>query len=501
MDAAEIDAGRPVRLRDLHPLPVDRFRRAVLDGVASGGRVLALFGLPGAGRASLCALLGRDRDGRLAVAVTEPLGDSYPALTPECPQVHLFEREIAERWGLVPEGHPWLKPVRRPPAAGAPAPSPGSPPPAPAAFEFFKVQGGEVHEVGVGPVHAGIIEPGHFHFQCHGERVLFLEIALGYQHRGVERALAGGPDARTIHLVETLAGDTTVGHALAYAQLAEALGGVEAPPRGVVLRAIALELERVANHVGDLGALAGDIGYLPAAAFCGRLRGDLLNLTARLCGSRLGRGLVRPGGVAWDLDDGEAALLRAAARRALDQVSEAAGLLWSAATVRARFEDTGTIDSGTCETLGLVGPAARACGLERDVRGSFPSAIWREHPIAIATAATGDVKARAWVRWLEIRRSIDWLCARLDALPAGSVRAAAPRPAPGSLAVALVEGWRGEICHVAVTDESGSFRVYKIVDPSFHNWAGVAEAMRGQQISDFPLCNKSFNLSYCGHDL
>jgi Ni,Fe-hydrogenase III large subunit len=480
---------------------VDRFRRTVFDGVASGGRVLALFGLPGNGGPSLCAVLGRDRDGRLALAVTEPLGESYPSLTPDCPQVHLFEREIAERWGLIPEGHPWLKPVRRLPVAGCLPLSPGASPPAPIAIDFFKVQGEEVHEVAVGPVHAGIIEPGHFRFQCHGERVLFLEIALGYQHRGVERALAGGPDARTIHLIETLAGDTSVGHALAYAQVIEALAGVEAPSRGATLRGVALELERVANHVGDLGALASDIGYLPVAAFCGRLRGDVLNLTARICGSRLGRGLVRPGGVAWDPGDKEAGLLRAAARLALDQVSEAAGLLWGAATVRARFEETGTVDLETCEALGLVGPAARACGVERDVRGSPLSGIWREHPIAIATATTGDVNARAWVRWLEIQRSVDWLCARLDALPAGPVRAVSAGLAPGSLAVSLVEGWRGEICHVAVTDDSGSFEVYKIVDPSFHNWSGLAAAMRGQQISDFPLCNKSFNLSYCGHDL
>ncbi len=501
MDAAEITAGDPVRIRDQRPLPIERFRRAVLDGVASGGRVLALFGLPGASGTGLCAILGRDRDGRLAVAVSEPPRESYRALTPDCPQVHLFEREIAERWGLIPEGHPWLKPVRHPRAAGGRPPSAGSSSHVPGEIEFFKVQGDEVHEVAVGPVHAGIIEPGHFRFQCHGERVLFLEIALGYQHRGVERALAGGPEARTIHLIETLAGDTSVGHALAYAQAIEGLAGVAAPARGAALRGVALELERVANHVGDLGALAGDIGYLPVAAFCGRLRGDVLNLTARLCGSRLGRGLVRPGGVAWDLQDADAALLRAAARLALDQVSEAAGLLWGAATVRARLEDTGIVDRDTCEALGLVGPAARACGVERDARVSFPSGIWRDHPIPIATAATGDVNARARVRWLEIQRSIDWLCQRLDALPAGPVRARPAGLAPGSMVVSLVEGWRGEICHVAVTDDAGSFQAYKVVDPSFHNWSGLAAAMRGQQISDFPLCNKSFNLSYCGHDL
>jgi Ni,Fe-hydrogenase III large subunit len=369
--------------------------------------------------------------------------------------------------------------------------------------------GDEVHEVAVGPVHAGVIEPGHFRFQCHGERVLFLEIALGYQHRGVERALLGGPDARTIHLMETLAGDTSIGHALAGCEAVESLAGIVPPPRARALRGIALELERVANHVGDLGALAGDIGYLPVAAFCGRLRGDFLNLTLRLAGSRLGRGLVRPGGTALDLPDEEALAIGAAAAEAFDQVSDAAALLWGTGSVRARFEETGVVSRETCQALGLVGPSARACGVARDVRVSFPSAVWREHPIEPATDVSGDVRARARVRWMEIERSVAWLRARLASLPSGPVRAAMatsgvaafPPLPPASVAVSLVEGWRGEICHVAITSDTGRFGVYKVIDPSFHNWSGLSAAMRDQPISDFPLCNKSFNLSYCGHDL
>ena len=163
--------------------------------------------------------------------------------------------------------------------------------------------GEEVHEVAVGPVHAGVIEPGHFRFQCHGETVFHLEISLGYQHRGVERALVGGPNPRTIHYIETLAGDTSIAHAIAYCRAVESLSDTRVPPRAQVIRGIALELERVANHIGDLGALAGDVGFLPTMSYCGRIRGDVLNMTAMLCGNRFGRGLVRPGGVAFDLDD------------------------------------------------------------------------------------------------------------------------------------------------------------------------------------------------------
>jgi Ni,Fe-hydrogenase III large subunit len=492
MSTLGIAPGKSIRLRDLPRQPVDLLRRTILDAVASGHRIIALMGVPDVGGTGLLAVLGSDRDGRLALARSEPVPGSYRAITPECPQAHLFEREIAETWKIVPEGHPWLRPVRV-------TPSPGDPDPGGAGF--FRVDGEEVHEVAVGPVHAGIIEPGHFRFQCHGERVLFLEIALGYQHRGVERALVGGPNARTIHVIETLAGDTTIGHALAHVQAVEALAGEAPPRRAETLRGVALELERLANHVGDLGALAGDVGYLPTAAFCGRLRGDFLNLTARLCGSRLGRGLVRPGGVAWDLTPEEADGMRAAALAALGEVGDAAGLLWGTSTVRARFEETGPVSLATCETLGLVGPPARACGVMRDVRAGYPSGVWREHPIEIASAATGDVQARAWVRWLEIGNSVRWLAERLVALPPGPIRSATGPLAPDSIAVSLVEGWRGEICHVAITDEAGSFGLYKVIDPSFHNWSGLAVAMRDQQISDFPLCNKSFNLSYCGHDL
>jgi Ni,Fe-hydrogenase III large subunit len=497
--------GGVARLGDIPRLRLETFRE-VLTGAAPGGRLVSFFGMPEPdNRVRLVAILARTEEPTLVVTSTE-VGESYPALTPDLPQAHLFEREIAEQWGVRPEGHPWLKPVRyhRSYRAGRDAWDRAEGEPfLPGVADFFEVEGEEVHEVAVGPVHAGVIEPGHFRFQCHGERVIHLEIALGYQHRGVERSLEGGPDKRTIHLVEAVAGDSAVGHALAFSQLVEGLSGAEVPPRARAIRAVALELERLANHAGDLGALAGDVGYLPAASFCGRIRGDLLNLTLLACGNRMGFGWVRPGGVGFGIDFEPATY-----RRIVDSLPGAVfdlessfHLMRTNSTVRARFEETGALPRATCEELGIVGVAARASGAERDVRQDHPLGRYAEAPLARASWTSGDVFARARVRWEESATSAAYVLETLRSLPRGASRSEPGPLEPQCLAVSLVEGWRGEICHTAVTDERGRFRRYKIVDPSFHNWMGLAMAMRDQPISDFPLCNKSFNLSYSGHDL
>jgi len=481
-------------LTDLPLLDLSAFRGALVSAVAGGGRVVSMFGYPGPlKRSRLVAILAHDRAGSLEVISTE-VGAEYPALTPDCPQVHLFERELAEENVATPAGHPWLKPVRFPRVAGA-APV--------GCAEFYRVEGSEIHEVAVGPVHAGIIETGHFRFQCHGETVLHLEISLGYQHRGVERALVGGPDRRTLRYMETLAGDTTIGHAVAYSQLVEHLGGRRVPMRGEALRAVSLELERLANHTGDLGALANDIGFLPTSSYCGRIRGDFLNMTALLCGSRFGRGMVRPGGVDFDLDAARREELERRLAAAERDVTGAVEMLWDTPSVRARFEEAGVLNAAQCRELGIVGVAARAAGVEQDVRVDLPHGYYRFFQVPVSTLRSGDVFARACVRWLEIQRSVEFIRNALKTLPDTPVAASDSEPnlAPDSLAVSLVEGWRGEICHVAITDAAGRFLRYKVVDPSFHNWPGLALAMRGQQISDFPLCNKSFNLSYCGFDL
>ena len=335
-------------------------------------------------------------------------GDSYPSLTPLSPQAQAFEREIAEQFGLKPLGHPWMKRLRyhaswtgRDAWAGK-----AGEPILPAVGDFYRVEGEEVHEVAVGPVHAGIIEPGHFRFQCHGEKVFHLEIALGFQHRGIEEAMIGGPTKRSRHYVETAAGDTSVGHATAYAQACEILAGCRESARTQVIRGIALELERLANHVGDLGALSGDIGFQPTASFCGRIRGDFLNMTALICGNRFGRGLVEPSGVGFDLDGERAGELSRRLEAAERDTAMAVKLLWDNQSVMARFEDTGLLPQDVATELGVVGPAARASGLARDLRFDQPSGIFRFAQVPVSTCESGDVFARAFVRWLEIQQSV-----------------------------------------------------------------------------------------------
>jgi len=511
---AALHNGSAVPLSDIPVLPLDTFRRTVIEAAASGCELLSFFAVPRPREGFLLiALLSEPQAAVLRVAATVAK-ERWQSLTPDCEAAQLFEREMAEQYGLVPEGHPWLKPVRfQPPMPGARSSGPrGAQPgargaaaqdPAPLIGDapFFRVHGEEVHEVAVGPVHAGVIEPGHFRFQCHGEEVLHLEISLGYQHRGVEALLAGGPDKRSLPIAETLAGDTSVAHATAYCELVESLGGTQAPPRALALRAIALELERVANHVGDLGALAGDVGFLPTASWCGRIRGDVLNLTALICGNRFGRGIVKPGGVGFDLDERRELMLAERVRSVTRDAAGAIDILWKTPSVIARFEGTGSLTPQAARSIGLTGPAARACGVARDVRQDHPSGLWQFVQIPVSTWKTGDVFARAYVRAMEVQRSLAFVQEQLASLPAGDVRVP-PRPlARGAVAFSLAEGWRGAVCHASLTDSRGRFSRYKVVDPSFRNWFGLALALRGQQISDFPLCNKSFNLSYCGHDL
>lgn len=470
-------------------LAPDVFGDALVEVCEGGARLVALFARSHERGRRLYAVLADDYGGRLAVTTCELEGDAprFPSLTPRLAEAHWFERELFEEHQLEPVGHPWLKPIRRE-----------------AGYPFYQVHGEEVHEVAVGPVHAGIIEPGHFRFQCHGEEVMHLEIQLGYQRRGVE-AILERPDlspARAALTAETLAGDSSIAHATAHAMAMEALAGVEPPPRAQLLRAVALELERLANHTGDLGGLATDIAFLPGAAYLGRLRGEFLNLSQELCGSRYGRSFVRPGGVLFDLTPEAVDAVRRRVEKATLDFRELADVFFESASVEARLERTGTVSHHVAEDLGLVGPPARASGCDRDVRRDHPAGAYRFCHIPVAVVGSGDAYARALVRRHEALRSLMFITEELGRLPQGAVMRPERQPlAANAFTVGMTEGWRGETVHVAITGAEGRLARYKVVDPSFHNWFGLAMALRGEAISDFPLCNKSFNLSYAGHDL
>jgi Ni,Fe-hydrogenase III large subunit len=502
----ELFNGGQISLSNIPALAVEEFRGHVLNRCHEDARLVNLFGaLEPNGQVRLFAILGQDEEAELEILSTfiPPQAPQYQSLTKDLLQAHLFEREIAEQWAITPAGHPWLKPLRYHSnyRSAADIWNNIAHKTIPGEYPFYAVASEEAHEVGVGPVHAGIIEPGHFRFQCHGEAIMHLEIQLGYQHRGIEPLMAGPDLKRSMLLSESIAGDTSIGHSTAFCEVVESLTGCAISARAQAIRAVALELERLANHIGDLGALGMDAGFLPTSAYFGRMRGDYLNLLLSLTGNRFGKGLSRPGGVLFDIDAKMADDLCSKLKKYREEFQDVSDLLFTRPSVLARFEGVGTISLKDAKEIGLVGPAGRASQLECDVRMNYSSGMWQYHHVPISLGATGDVYARALVRRQEVVRSLEFLLRILSSLPAGEIFVQPGPMKPDTLGASMVEGWRGEIMHVGITNSIGGFARYKIKDPSFHNWFGLAYAMRGQEISDFPLCNKSFNLSYCGHDL
>ena len=415
--------------------------------------------------------------------------------------MHIFEREIWENFGIEFEGHPWLKPVRFPHNRYNGDLKVND-------YPFYKVESEELHEVGVGPIHAGVIEPGHFRFTCNGEMVLHLEIQLGWQHRGVEHLLLEKPKLlqRTV-LAESIAGDTTIGHTLAFAQVMEGLSGISINSRLDAERSIALELERIAVHTGDISALCTDVAYQLGTAVFGALRTPLINYTQTWCGNRFGKGLIRTGGSHYSLTDELIQQLRNLLDDFEWRFKEMADKAYSLVSVENRFDEIGVVTNRQAKLIGTVGMAARMSGVKRDIRHSHPFASFSDIPYAPVILEKGDVYARYYLRRLEIEESINYIRKVLDKKSYFLSEATSPVPetnlnlSPVSISVSMVEGWRGEICHCAVTDEQGKIIHYKVKDPSMHNWKALELSLRDLEISDFPINNKSYNLSYCGHDL
>ena len=442
-------------------------------------------------------------DATAEVLITSFVPDYYAeglaSLTAIHPQFHPFEREIFELYGVPFDSHPWLKPLRFSYDRRNKQSTMDT-------YPFYSIEGDELHEVNVGPIHAGIIEPGAFRFICNGEQVLHLEIALGYQHRGVEsEMLRDNNSLRRTLIAESVAGDTAIGHATAYAELVEKLGKKSVDADLQLERMVAIELERIAMHIADTGALATDIGIQLYQVASEALRTVTINTTQAWCGNRFGKSLIRPFGTNHPLTNQKCELIRkniADVRRRYDELRRD---MLEDPTLLARFEQCGLVPESEMQRIGGVGQASRASGLRRDIRATHPSGYYatglNHEPIV---KGDGDVMSRLMMRLDEVLQSADYVLRTLEGYtPKGNLSAPDyfAELRPEALSFSLVEGWRGEICHVAITDNKGEIAKYKIKDPSVHNWLGLAIAVRSEGISDFPINNKSFNLSYCGHDL
>ncbi len=406
-----------------------------------------------------------------------------------------FEREIHENFGLKYSGHPWLKPVRFPhdnadSTIGI------------ADYPFYSIDSEELHEVGVGPIHAGVIEPGHFRFICNGEQILHLEIQLGYQHRGIEKLFLEKKQLSQLStLAENIAGDTAVGHTTAFSHVWESLSGFETSRDIDFARTIALELERIAIHTGDLSAVCTDIAYQLGSSVFGRLRTPIVNFMQEWGGNRLSKGHIRPGHNKFPFTPALAVRLTEVLDTFEPDFTEMIQELFSLPSALSRFERTGVVSEDDARSMGSVGMVARTCGISRDIRLSHPHSLYPELNHEPVIKRHGDVYSRVQVRKEEVFQSMKHIRLLIANVPDNEVLKPMKIPGANLFALSLVEGWRGEICHCAITGADGELKHYKIKDPSFHNWLALALAVRNNEISDFPICNKSFNLSYSGHDL
>jgi len=488
---------------DIDKIPVHDygiFRSLILSWISGHDsfHCVNYFGIPEESGIRPVCLLADDDTGTIRVLSYRLKSPYSPivSMSNEYPGFHAFERELFENHGIPFNDHPWLKPLRYPfnrMDRGQVMDN----------YPFFNIESEELHEVAVGPIHAGIIEPGHFRFICNGEQIIHLEIQHGYQHRGIEDLfLLKKKLNERITLSESIAGDTAVGHASAFSWLWESMHGLDTPAQFQFERTLALELERMAFHTGDLAAICTDVAYQLGNAVLGRLRTPIVNFFQEWCGNRIAKSLVRPDFSLYPFTDQLAERLLFILKDYEKDLDEIWQRMKTLPSMLSRLERTGVIAYEQVRDIGAVGMAARMAGLGRDTRKSHPFGLYNTTVHLPITKRHGDVYSRTQIRYEEIRQSMEAIRQWLNLpIPARSEKIEFKKPAPGKLGVSLVEGWRGEICHCAVTDEKGELLVYKIKDPSLHNWLALALSVRENEISDFPVNNKSFNLSYCGFDL
>jgi len=475
----------------------------------AGGRLVALWGADDRDRSGCFVVLAAFalREGvRVARLAVQP-GTPYPEIAGLFPAAARMQRAVRDLLGIeaaeARDTRPWLRhggwrgdqfPLRRDfePSAGAATPATD--------YRFVRVEGDGVHEIAVGPIHAGIIEPGHFRFSVVGEKVLRLEERLGYVHKGIERRFRDFTIAEGHRLASRVSGDSAVAFQWAYAQAAEAACGIEAPARARWLRALMLERERVANHLGDLGALGNDAAFAFALSQFMRLKEDWLRLGARAFGHRLAMDRIVAGGVEADLAGPDAAQMIAQCDSVEREVRELRAIFDESSSLQDRFITAGILTPAQAREFGVTGLAGRASGQAFDLRADLPCDPYGELAVRKVVHTAGDVATRVKVRFDELAESLRLIREIVGRLPAGPLRAALGEPATGAFGVGFVEGWRGETLVALEAGEAGSIRSCHAHDPSWQAWPALEHAVIGNIVPDFPLINKSFNLSYSGGD-
>jgi Ni,Fe-hydrogenase III large subunit/Ni,Fe-hydrogenase III component G len=494
----------------LHALTVshDEWRRVAQDVAAAAGRLLALWanaderGTP----TIRAAFLAERRGLLLSVPASDPQVP-YPGIGDLFPAAGRMQRAIADLTGLRStdsDARPWLRHAAWPQAYRPLIDPPLSAPDPQAALDdypFVRVEGEGVHEIAVGPVHAGIIEPGHFRFSVVGEKVLRLEERLGYVHKGIEQRFTQLPILEAHRLAARVSGDSAVAFSWAYCQALEGMAGDEIPPRAAWLRALYLELERVANHLGDLGALGNDAGFAFGLAQFSRLKEGLLRASHEALGERYLMDAIVPGGTRRDLTRMSVPALRRRLRQIADEVLTLRVIYDEHEGVRDRFNGAGTVAPELAARLGLTGLAGRASAQAFDLRSDLPCEPYTQLSVQKIVRTDGDVAARVAVRFDELQESCRLIQHILGALPEGPHRTHARVPADGAIGAGLIEGWRGPVWIALEAGPAGTIRRCHPHDPSWQNWPVLEHAIIGNIVPDFPLINKSFNLSYSGHDL